>query len=182
MRTKLLALTLVAALSGCAGMTPEQATQYTVNAATVAASIRYVDKNIDSVTNKIYEVDFYSADDKIKLDRLFSDVDFIVNRVEAVIGDQDVAQAILLATDVEMLVLGARNTYTEFYTILSKYYDKFPMETQYQLRLMNDNLVALDKAWAEVQSSKQAQDITPIVKSALKVLDTGVTLAKLGVI
>lgn len=182
MRKQFLALALTATLAGCAGMTAEQATQYTVNAATVAASIRYIDKNIDSVTNNIYSVDFYSKEDQVKLDRLFSDVDFIVNRVEAVIGDKDVATAVMMATDVEMLVLGARNTYLEFYTILSKYYDRFPLETQEQLRLMNDSLIALDRAWNEVQASKQAQEITPIIKSALKVMDTGITLVKLGVL
>lgn len=170
---------LFALLTACAGMTVDKAVGYTTNAATIVTSIRYLDKHIDSTVSSIYDSKFYTVDEQVLLDRLFTDIDFVINRIEAIVDREDVHKAVFAASDVEMLLVSSRNIYSEMYVIVSAHYTEYPPEVQLALVSLNENLLAIDRAWNEISKTPDGRDITPIISGALKVIDGGVKVSRM---
>lgn len=172
----------LAFVTGCANFSVTKAVDYTVNVGTILTSVRYIDKNIDSTVNTIYDNDFYTVDEQVKLDRLFSEIDFTLNRIEKIVDVENLDTVAIDTNDVELLIVDVRNIYSEMYIIVSAHYKEYSPETQTAITALNDNLIALDRAWNAVSKTPDGRDITPIVKGALKILDGGLMVSKMATV
>jgi hypothetical protein len=159
----------------------KKAYTYTMNIASVVKSVKYVDDNIDSALSSIYDSTFYTVEEQQKLDSLVSDTDVVLRGIEKIMDGEDKAQAAISAAEVDIIILDARRIYTDMYGIVAAHYTEYTSETQASLKLINDNLVAVDKAWIAIVTTDEGKDVTPIVKGALQAIGAGIQISKIAI-
>lgn len=174
-------LILTATVMGCSMAKVKEVVEYTTQVASVVESIKYVDENIDSSIEVIYNSTFYTTDEQVQLEMLVKDVDRILRDLEKILNYKDAATATLTAAEIDELIMVSRTVYTEMYVIVNNHYNEYPAEVQQQLRMLNDNLKYIDRTWIKISTTDEGKDVTPIIKGVLQVIGTGISVGKLAI-
>jgi hypothetical protein len=167
-------LSCILILSGCQTFT--KAVDYTVNATTVASSIKYLDKNLDQSLKALYTSDFYTEEEKTTVERLVVEIDYLLAEAESILANGSTAERLVKAKDLNKLILMARSTYLETEALVSRNFDKYPPEQQAMFRKTRDTLVDLDKAWIKITTDSEGEDVTHVITGVLSVVGTMITL------
>lgn len=174
-----LAVALVLAVAGCSNFSFTEAVKYTMGVVEVTKSIKYVDANLDSALNIIFEEEFYTPEEQLQLSDLITRIDHILADVEAVLNTNDLSTAIITAADINKLSSGSREIYVELKSIVDNHYDQYTPEAQAKLAAIAEKLVHIDVAWRELSLTNDGGDVTPIVTESIRAIGMGFKISKM---
>ena len=97
---------------------------------------------------------------------------------KAILDNGTATERLVKTKDINKIITLARSTYLETEAIVAAHYNEYPPEQQRLLISTRDTLVSLDKAWIEISTNAQGEDVTHILTGILSTVGTVMQLAE----